>query len=211
MVSGAGVDVVLFDLGGVLVEVAGVHAMRQLAGAASDEELWRRWLSCDWVRAFERGRCSPEEFAAGVVQDWRLDVDPREFLDGFAAWPTGPYEGADRLVEEAGQRAVLGCLSNTNALHWDAHFLHWPLLRRFDHHFLSYALDMVKPDREIFDHVARTLSVEPQRVLFLDDNLVNVEGARAAGFQAAHARGVVEARQVLTAAGLVDESAPAGG
>ena len=202
--SDVGAEVVLFDLGGVLVEVAGVGAMRKLAGVDSDEELWRRWLSCDWVRAFERGQCSPEEFASGVVGDWQLDIDPREFLTAFAAWPTGPYEGAEDLVEEvAAIGAMLGCLSNTNSLHWDSQFARWPLLQRFDHYFLSFSLAMVKPDREIFDHVASTLDMEPGRVLFLDDNLMNVEGARAAGFQAAQARGVGEARRALTAAGLL--------
>lgn len=195
---------VLFDLGGVLVEVAGVGAMRKLAGVDSDEELWRRWLQCDWVRAFERGGCSPEEFAAGVVDDWQLDIDPAEFLAAFAVWPTGPYDGAEALVDAvAASGAVIGCLSNTNALHWESHFLRWPLLQRFDHYFLSFSLGMVKPDREIFDHVAAMLGVEPGRVLFLDDNLLNVEGARAAGLQGQRVRGVAEAREALTAAGLL--------
>jgi HAD superfamily hydrolase (TIGR01509 family) len=194
--------VVLFDLGGVLVEVGGVGVMRKLADVDSDEELWRRWLRCDWVRAFERGRCSPEEFAAGVVHDWRLDVDPRDFLDAFASWLIGPYEGSETLLQEIGERAALSCLSNTNALHWDRHFQHWPLFQHFDHHFLSFALDMVKPDREVFDHVAQVLGVEPGLVLFLDDNLVNVEGAQAAGFRTAHVRGIAEVRRALTAVGL---------
>ena len=60
------VDVVLFDLGGVLIDFGGVGPMKELAGIASDEEVWRRWLGCRWVRDFERGRCSPEDFAAGV-------------------------------------------------------------------------------------------------------------------------------------------------
>ena len=36
------VEAVVFDLGGVLAEFSGVATMRELAGIASDEELWQR-------------------------------------------------------------------------------------------------------------------------------------------------------------------------
>jgi hypothetical protein len=49
------IDLVLFDLGGVLIELGGVAAMMELAGIDTDDELWLRWLSCRWVRTFERG------------------------------------------------------------------------------------------------------------------------------------------------------------
>jgi HAD superfamily hydrolase (TIGR01509 family) len=197
------VEAVLFDLGGVLVDVAGAGVMCELTGVDSEDEVWRRWLGCRWVRAFERGQCLPEEFATGVVDDWCLDVDPGKFLEGFASWLSGPYEGAEALLDDVGERVVLGCLSNTNSVHWECGFGRWPLLERFDHRFLSFALGMVKPDRQIFDHVVQTLGVEPGRVLFLDDNLVNVEGARTVGLRAAHVRGVAAARQALAANGLV--------
>ena len=54
---------------------------------------------------------------------------------------------------------------------------------------------MVKPDRDLFDRVASLLPVPRDRVLFLDDNTINVEGATAAGFVASRARGVDEARR----------------
>ena len=42
-----------------------------------------------------------------------------------------------------------------------------------------------------------------RRVLFLDDNAMNVAGAAAAGFQAARVTGVGEARQRLVEAGVL--------
>jgi putative hydrolase of the HAD superfamily len=61
----------------------------------------------------------------------------------------------------------------------------------------------VKPDREVFDRVAARLDAPHERILFLDDNLVNVEGARAAGLRSERARGVDEARAVLVRAGVL--------
>jgi putative hydrolase of the HAD superfamily len=199
-------DVVLFDLGGVLVDPGGVAEMRELSGIDSDEELWGRWLSCQWVKRFEAGGCSGEEFAAGVVQDWDLTVSSSEFLAAFTSWRTIPYPRADRLVAEVREVARVGYLSNSNAAQWSAHLAGSPLVSGFDFGFTSFELGLVKPDRAIFEAVAEQppMSVAgPERVLFLDDNLVNVEGAIGFGFAARHVRGVDEARRVLVAEGVL--------
>jgi glucose-1-phosphatase len=198
------VDLVLFDLGGVLIEVAGVHAMLELTGMESEEELWRRWLACPWVRRFESGGCSETEFAAGVVADWQLDISAAAFLAAFRDWPAGPLPGAAELVAQTRASVATGCFSNTNTLHWHHHMAAWPLTDLFDHRFLSFELGLLKPDIAAFEHVAELLAVPAERVLFLDDNAVNVAGALAAGFQATRAAGVGEARQRLVEAAVLD-------
>ena len=150
------------------------------------------------------GECSPDEFADGVVGDWELSVEPAAFLDAFQSWPGGTLPGADELLSRVQQVVPAGCLSNTNALHWDQQFARWPILDAFDFRFLSFELGAVKPDRALFDRVAQLLPAPPERVLFLDDNVLNVDGARAAGLGAALARGVAEAEQALVAAGVIE-------
>ena len=192
------VDVVMFDLGGVLIELAGVRAMMELTGIESEEELWRRWLTCHWVRRFESGGCSETEFAAGVVADWQLELSPAEFLGAFRDWPVGPLPGAAELVARTRARVATACFSNTNALHWNDRIGAWPLVGLFDHRFLSFELGVLKPDRAAFAQVAGLLDVRPDRVLFLDDNALNVASAAEAGFQASRVAGVDDARQRLT-------------
>ena len=197
------VHAVVFDLGGVLAEFGGVTRMRTLARVDSDDELWRRWLTCEWVRRFERGACPKEDFARGVVDDWALELTPDAFLAEFGQWLVGPLPGAQELVGEVRERVPVACLSNTNSIHWDAGAARWPLWTAFDRAFLSFEIGMVKPDREVFDHVAKELDSEPATLLFLDDNTINVEAALAAGFQARRAVGVDEARTVLRELALV--------
>lgn len=201
------VDLVLFDLGGVLIEVAGVRVMRELTGLESEEELWRRWLTCRWVRRFESGGCSGTEFAAGVVSDWQLELSASAFFDAFRDWPTGPLPGAAELVTQTRASVATGCFSNMNALHWHDHIAAWPLAGLFDHRFLSFELGMLKPDVAAFAHVAGLLGVPAERILFLDDNALNVAGAAAAGFQAIRAAGVEETRQRLVEAGVLGTAA----
>jgi putative hydrolase of the HAD superfamily len=195
---------VVFDLGGVLIELTGVDSLRRLTGIESRDEIIRRWLECPWVRRFESGGCSAQEFGAGVVAEWGLPLSAAEFLEEFGVWPGALVAGAvDLLVETRSVRTV-ACLSNTNDLHWEDHSRRWALDGLFDGVFLSHRIGQVKPDAAAFDHVAAALGVSPERLLLLDDSPLNVEGARAAGWRAERVLGPAAARTVLVEAGVLD-------
>jgi len=202
------IELVLFDLGGVLIEVPGVEAMIELTGIETAEEVWRRWLSCRWVRLFESGRCSEADFAAGLIEDWKLPISEDDFLDSFGSWATKPIAGAEDLVSETADAVAVGCLSNTNALHWEQQLSRWPMMKLFGHIFLSFQTGFVKPDRRAFDHVVSAACIEADRILFLDDNLINVEAARQAGIRAVHTAGVEHARKHLHEAGVLPTRCP---
>ena len=143
-----GVDLVLFDLGGVLIELGGVGELGDLAGIQEEEEIWRRWLSCPWVKRFDSGTCSPEGFADGVIEHWGLPLARADFLERFRRWPLGTFPGTHELVGEVRERVAAGALSNTNTYHWE-HLAHtWRFEGLFDHLFLSFEIGHVKPDRE---------------------------------------------------------------
>ena len=202
------IDLVLFDLGGVLIQFEGVAALRELAGLDTAEEALRRWLESRWVQRFERGECSPDQFSSGVVVEWGLPVTPERFLDLFRQWPIGPFDGAADLLAEVKDQVPVGCLSNTNVVHWTDQLDRWAFLGQFDFRFLSFELGRVKPDPAVFEVVAGMLPYSRDRVLFLDDSAVNVDGARSRGFVAEHVCGVDASRGVLFDAGIIDSSSP---
>ena len=193
----------LFDLGGVLVRLGGLKAVQDLAGMKSEGEVWSRWLGCPWVRRFDRGLCSADEFAAGMVQEWGLSVSPATFLDNFRLIPDALYEGAADLVATVRRHTHVGCLSNSNILHWGFMAAKWDLENMFDATFLSHEIGRIKPDREIFEYVVGSLATPAARIVFLDDNEVNVDGARAVGLTALRVRGSDEARLALVQLGVL--------
>ncbi len=200
-------EIVLFDLGGVLVRVGGVGAMQALSGIDGEDEIWRRWLTSPWVRDFERGRCTPDAFAAGIVAEWELAVTSEVFLDRFRAWPEALHDGAVELVRDVAEGCRVGCLSNTNEVHWADQASRWGFGELFEVAFLSHQLDMVKPDAEIFLHVAGMLRLDPGRILFLDDRSDNVEQATSVGFAGAVVNGTDEARAALIEHGVLPSPA----
>lgn len=195
------VSVVVFDMGGVLVEL-GPHTDLIGATALDAETFWSRWLASPAVRAFERGGCGAEEFGRAAVQELGLDSSPEEFIDRFLAWPKGLFPGAAELVSDLRSSTRVVLLSNTNALHWSGQPQADTITSMTDDAFLSFEMGVVKPDREIFDAVAMTLGVAPAELLFVDDNQVNVDGAVAAGWQAAVAKGPDQAATVIRAHGV---------
>jgi len=197
------VEFVLFDLGGVLIELGGVASLQELSEAVSDEAMWYRWLTSPWVRRFEKGECSESEFSTGFVEEWQLDMSPQRFLDIFRCWPIGPFPGTAELLVEVQQSVPIGCLSNTNPMHWAYQTSRWPMLSLFDFRFLSFELGLVKPDVAIFQAVADQLPCGRDRVLYFDDVALNAEAARSFGFRSEHARGIDEVRAVLLGVGLL--------
>lgn len=191
------IEIVLFDLGGVLIELSSVQSMGRFFGELPEDEVWGRWLACPWVRRFERGHCSAHDFAHGMVDSWSMSTSPEVFLDAFLHWPRGLMPGARELARATRSRLPIGCLSNTNVLHAGRHASEEAVYDLFDHRFLSHEIGLVKPDREIFDHVLAELGLPAANVLFLDDNQINVDGARAAGLRAERTRGLADVRAAL--------------
>ncbi len=204
------IAVVLFDVGGVLVRLGGVRPMLEWLGyRVPTEDLWRTWLHSPSVRAFETGKIAGEEFARQLIDELRIEVDAQAFLDSFAGWPSEVYPGALELIDQIPSRYVRAVLSNSNAVHWPRVTDELGLGGLFHHYFVSHLTGRIKPDADAFEHVLETLACRAAEVLFLDDNLLNVEAARRVGLEAFVVEGPDDALRVLQQSQIIP--APAGG
>ncbi len=196
-------EVILFDLGGVLIDFAGFEEIADLLrGHATTDGIRTRWLMSASVRDFELGRTAPRVFADRFLSEWDLGLSAEEFLTAFASWPRGLYPGARSLLGALRGRFRLACLSNSNELHWDS-FRVW-LEPYLDKSYVSFELGLAKPDPAIFHAVLADLAVHPSAVLFLDDAEKNIEAAVELGFQAELVRGPDELERRLIEHKLLD-------
>lgn len=202
----ASIDVLLFDVGGVLVELRGIEFMRAwLGGGVTEEQLWERWLRSATVRAFETGQIGAEAFASGVIREFGLAIEPRQFLHFFEEWLVGPYPGAFEMLAQIPSGYRRAILSNSNALQWPRIVREMRLATLFDTHFVSHLTGHIKPDVAAFEHVLHELGCAPAQVLFLDDNQLNIAAALQLGMQAMRVRGPEEARQALRGVGIIHD------
>ncbi len=193
--------VVVFDMGGVLVELAPIHEL--LGVDLPPDEFWPRWLGSTTVRAYERGDCDEGAMARGLIAELGLPLTEAEVRHRIARFPRGLYPGAAELVRAVVDGVATAILSNTNHAHWEHQIDAEVIQGLFDHEFLSYRMGVVKPDAEIFDRMVATLAVAPGEIVFLDDNQINVDAARNLGIDAVRVQGPTEAGAELARRGLL--------
>ena len=201
---GKKIEVILFDLGGVLVELSGVAIMLDwLEEAMTIETLWQRWLTSPSVRLFETGRLQQREFAERLIEEMSLPVKPDEFIEEFTWWPRGLFPGALELINSIPAGYTLAVLSNSNVIHWPRMMEELGLAGRFEYFFASHLIGKIKPDVEIYEHVLEDLGCDPDAVLYIDDNRPNIDTARSLGIQAEEAKGIDAVQRVLRERGII--------
>jgi len=191
-------DVILFDLGGVIIELTGVPTMQEwVGGGISPAGIWEKWLTSNTVRKFETGNSSADEFAKNMVEEFKLPVSAETFLDQFVSWPKGLYPGAKEFIVELGKDYTTASFSNTNPLHWDRFVNEMGIEDLFDENFPSHLIGVLKPDPEAYINILKELDVPASRILFVDDNLLNIEPAKTLGITSVHVSGFTEAQLTL--------------
>lgn len=194
---------ILFDLGGVLVELRGEsHVLPLIRGGMTREELWRRWSASPAVRAHETGRIGADEFAVQIVRELDLMTTPDEFLRGFRQWIVGPFAETPALIAAAAARHTTALLTNTSALHWPV-IEAMGIVPHMHHVVASYQVQRIKPDREFFVHALERIGVGAEESVFFDDSALNVAAARAVGMRAHRVDGAHAARRILADSGLI--------
>jgi FMN phosphatase YigB (HAD superfamily) len=199
------IEVVLFDVGGVLIEVRGVGQLRSWVGEGiSAEAIWARWLRSPAVRRFETGRSDAAEFAGELIEEWELPIEPETLLTEFPTWIAGPLPGAVELVSRVSPHIRRATLSNCNSLHWPRITGDLGLAGCIETHFASHLTGKIKPDPEAFEHAVEHFDCSPAAILFLDDNQLNVDAAKAVGLDAHRVLGLQTAGTLLEAYGVLE-------
>jgi epoxide hydrolase-like predicted phosphatase len=187
-----GIKAVVFDLGGVLINLHADEARRELLekyGVLADgfARLTRSSFEADPRSITElamTGKVGTAEYLEAFLGECtlkdrdglkanRLSVVGRERPDVFA------------LVEQLRKTGFVCCvLSNTIALHWEklTSTEEYPLLKMFDHVFASHLIKCAKPEQASYSFVANALKTQMSECLLVDDTPLNVDKAKAAGW-----------------------------
>jgi putative hydrolase of the HAD superfamily len=199
-------DVILFDVGGVL--------------------LTNGWDSRERAVVLERFGLDPAEFEARHIAPYRaweiglipvqayLDATifykPRDFTreEFFAAICAGSKllpDGAMGILEEiaASEKCLVGALNNEARETNDFRFEHFGLRRFFNVTLSSCYLGLRKPYAAIFQRALEILGRPAERILFIDDRAENVSGAAAAGMRAILFSGAEPLRREMERLGVL--------
>jgi putative hydrolase of the HAD superfamily len=193
MANVPGIKAVVFDLGGVLLDMHSDEARREL--------IERYGLLS---QGFDRlARSSFESHPRSITELAMIGkVGTSEYLEAFLSECTvkdlhglavnrlsvvGPERtNVFAIVEQLKRAGVVCCvLSNTIALHWEklTSTDDYPSLGIFEHVFASHLIGCAKPEKASFSFVASALKIRMSECLLIDDTPLNVMSAQAAGWR----------------------------
>jgi putative hydrolase of the HAD superfamily len=196
------IDLLLFDFGGVLVELSDAPFPAELLHPGAEHRL-NRWFSSPVIAKFETGQITPGQLVADFKAEVGSDAGDDLLLEHFRRWPVGLYPGVLELLDVLANHYRLAALSNSNELHWSRLQHEFNLLERFEQAFSSHLIYKAKPDKQAFLHVIDQLDVVPGNVLFFDDSQINVDAANTLGMVAVKVDGFVELKAYLEKADLL--------
>lgn len=191
------IQVVLFDLGGVLVQLNGLPFENEWFPDPSKQPVLHEWGIAEVCHRFESGKATAEEFADYTLDEFSLKTDSATFISKFAQWPGPLFPDVLTSIKKLRQQVPVAIYSNTNDLHWPRLMSEMKLEDNFDYYFASHKIGFAKPDPLGFLYVAEQMQLKPEQVLFIDDNLHNINSAEKLGFIARQAQGFEQVKQQL--------------
>lgn len=201
-------EIVIFDLGGVLIDWDPRHLFRKLlAGdAARMERFLAEVCSPAWNHRLDEGR----PFADAIAELVARFPEEAELIHAYRArWPEmlgGPIAPTVTLLEALDSAGVpLWAITNWSAETFP--FVRddpaYAFLGRFREVFVSGALRMAKPGEAIFAHALERIGASPAACLFIDDNPANIATAARLGLRTHHFTGPAALASDLRRLGLL--------
>jgi 2-haloacid dehalogenase len=201
-------SVAVFDMGGVLLDWNPRHLYRKLiADPAEMERFLATVTTSQWHGLQDQGGDPAEATRRLKGEHPGKEALIEAFYGRFDEMLDHPFPAMAELIERLhGAGTPLYLVSNAPGF-LDA-WLRGAGRRR--HPFLGYFRDYVvsglvrccKPDAAIYDLVCRTGGFRPGEAVLIDDNLPNIEGARAFGMHGVHHRSAAETVAALRVLGL---------
>lgn len=149
------------------------------------------------VNGYEVGKVSSLEFFQSLRGFLQLSLSFEDFIPIWNEIFIEDQEVSQIILSQKG-RWRLGLLSNTNPLHFDYALAKFSIIRVFDRWILSHEVGFKKPAVEIFQKAIQWASVEPRKILFIDDMKKHVEVAASLGIQGIHFVSAVQLREELS-------------
>jgi putative hydrolase of the HAD superfamily len=186
------IENIIFDLGGVLLDIdynLTREAFEKL-GVSHFDEMYSQANADKLFQKLETGDINDVEFYKELNRSTALQLSPQEIREAWNAMLLSFREESLNFLDEVRERYKIFLLSNTNNIHLVSFYEIYHQRERkksfeqyFNKAFYSFEIGLRKPDLHCYEWVLNDLKIEPQKTLFIDDSIKNIEGAEKAGLQ----------------------------
>lgn len=185
-----GIKNLIFDLGGVIINLDNRLTEKAFVemGVPHFREYFGHGFAASFFKDYEVGKLGDAEFIEELKKLTGLALPDATLIEGWNALLLDFPPQRIELLKKLKSRYRLFLFSNTNALHMERlnqiyrqTFGEEKLDDLFEKTYYSHLLGLRKPGLESFQYIIAENNLIPSQTLFIDDALVNVEGAKAAG------------------------------
>lgn len=196
---------VVFDVGRVIVQWDLRYLFAKLIGDPAELDWFcNNVVTQDWHFEHDAGRELDEMLPERIAQFPEHADLIRAYRARFLETIPGPVPGTLDLIGRLVDRAVpLFGITNFGAEFWDQFRPTMPVFDRFEDIVVSGREKLAKPDPAIFHLAAERFGYAPEAMLFIDDNLNNVQSAEKLGWQTHHFSAADSLEEALVDLGLI--------
>ena len=198
------IESILFDLGNVLIRWdPRNHYRDRFDSEAQMESFLTEVATGAWNHEMDLGK----PFAQAIAERSMLFPEHASLLAEWQSeWERMLGGAVDESVELLGQLRDAGyrlaALTNWSAETFPVARTRFPFLGWFEDIVISGVEGLAKPDPAMFALSLRRTGFVAERTVFIDDNLPNIVGAKAAGMHAIHFGSPGQCREELRAMGV---------
>ena len=200
------IEGLLFDLGGVLIEIDFERALRvwNQWTALSVEEMRQQFKMDAAYEKHELGEIEAAEYFHHLRKLLELEANDAEIMLGWNAIFVSEIEETVSYVQAAKENLPCCVFTNSNPTHQDFCKTAYPgVVDSFQQVFVSSELNLRKPEPEAFTAIAASMDINLDAILFFDDTEENIVGAQALGMQAIHVKEHKDVKQALVEIGAL--------
>ena len=166
---------VIFDLGKVLIDFDFDIFFEKLGYNPEDRNLNE---AIEPILLFESGKIEKSDFIQRMRNVYKFNFSDEQFEKIWCEDIFTEIPEMIKLAEKIKGNYNIFILSNTDEIHFPHIWEKFPSLHFFENNLLlSYELDAVKPEPEIYLNALKKFSLNPSGSIFIDDRPVNIEAA----------------------------------
>ncbi len=200
------IENIIFDFGGVIIDIDPQLTILELKklGFLNIEKLNTKDFYQKVIFKFEKGIDTPAVFRNKLREYIQMDLTDQQLDDAWNALLFDISKERIHVIEQVKKHYPIYLLSNSNEIHYDLYvrdlqlrFGYREFDELFDKAYFSFDLHLAKPHEEIFEFVINQHQLNPEKTLFIDDRIENIEGARKSGLKTYHLASPLRIRDIF--------------
>ena len=191
----ANINALIFDLGGVIIDLDLEGTYRDFAYLSGKTLEEVKYLAAEqsFMKEYEAGKIDDPTFRAHIREMLGIYHSDEEIDAVWNVTIKSIKRERLALIEELGKTHQCFVMSNTNDIHLRQIMLigdhvapNGSFSALFKQMYFSQELGVMKPDTAAWQPILDDNELDPAATLFIDDKLENIEGAAKLGIQGYH-------------------------